>query len=281
VGLLYEVIVTHEKLILYVGGPWPATINDKISVKYSEFLENMKSKLIGRGIKYKLRTGPGQNDFVELSCLFLIADGGYLEWPEIMCGYGQSSDPLKYRFTDWIASIRKDVECLFGILKIRFFYLKRPSYVKTAGLMRAIFVTCCILNNMILRHDGLNNLWESEANWECYNWEGMGADEVTEDENPEPVDPCMPERYNPDEIQLTRLEELPQINYHPASDQIETNFHTLRDYLAKHLFYTYAAGFLRWPKVRKNCIEKNVDLNELVRIYFPGAGDLDFVEDEN
>ena len=48
-----EVIVMHEKLILAVGGPYGSTINDKISVKYSEFFYAMKEKLIGKDIKNK------------------------------------------------------------------------------------------------------------------------------------------------------------------------------------------------------------------------------------
>ena len=256
-----------------MGGSWAATINDKISVKYSEFLELIKQLIIGKDIKYKLRTGPGPNDVIELKAIFLIADGGYISWPEIMCGFGQSSEPLKYRFTDWVASVRKDVECLFGILKIRFAHLKRPSHFLTSKLIRAIFVTCCILNNMILRYDGLNNLWESNVNWDVYNEADMDADEVDVNDLD---DPCMPERYNPSVTQVARLSEIPQIAYHPACDEIERNFHTLRDYLARHLHYTYLAGFLRWPKVRKNCIENKVDLNKLVRENFPSAGDLDF-----
>ena len=118
VGVLFEVIVTHEKLILAVGGPWAATINDKISVRYSQFMQLVRSRKIAENVKYKIRTGRGENDFIELTAVYVVADGGYLDWPEIMSGYGLSSDPAKYRFTDWVASVRKDVECLFGILKI-------------------------------------------------------------------------------------------------------------------------------------------------------------------
>ena len=52
-GVLFEVIVTHEKLILAVGGPYGSTINNKISVKYSEFLGAMKGKLSSKDIKNK------------------------------------------------------------------------------------------------------------------------------------------------------------------------------------------------------------------------------------
>ena len=69
-------------------------------MKYSEFLDAMKEKLIG---KYKIRTGLGQDDFLELSNIYLISDGGYLEWPETICGYPYSSIPVRYKFSGIIS----------------------------------------------------------------------------------------------------------------------------------------------------------------------------------
>ena len=267
VGVLFEVVVTHEKLILAVGGPFPSTINDKISVKYSEFMAALKSKVIASNIKYRLRTGPGVDDFIELSAVYVIADGGYLQWPQIICGYPYSSDPFKYRFSDWVASVRKDVECLFGILKMRFFYLKHPAQVQSGELLRAIFVTCCILNNMIMRADGLDTLWESDVNWSAMN------DSAEEDHEEEDVDAYMPVQFDPATFQTAILADMEPLDFHGQLDEVEHDFHTLRDLLARHLHFTYASGNLRWPKVRKHCVDKGVDLNQIIRLHFPGAGD--------
>jgi hypothetical protein len=95
VGLLYEVVVTHEKLILLVSGPFHATINDKISVKYSEFVNAMKEGVIASDVKYKLRTGLGVEDFIELCNTYLVTDGGYLAWEQLICGYSYDTNPLK------------------------------------------------------------------------------------------------------------------------------------------------------------------------------------------
>jgi len=272
-GVLFEVIVTHEKLILAVAGPYGSTINDKISVKYSEFLDAMKEKLIGKDIKYKIRTGLGQDDFIELSNIYLISDGGYLEWPETICGYPYSSIPVRYKFSDWIASVRKDVECLFGILKARFMKLKNPCNVHSSKLMRSIFVTCCILNNMILRYDGLDSLWESDVNWTTLNPDPLNED-VAEEDEADRVDQYLPVHFDPATFVPPSLAEMEPLDYHGECTDTQKDFHMLRDLLARHLQFTYATGNLRWPKVRKNCINpEGVDLNKLVREQFPGAGD--------
>ena len=274
-ALLFEVIVTHEKLVLSVGKEFGSVIADKTSVKYSEFVEAMKQKLIAKDIKYKLRTGMGPDDYVELSAIYLISDGGYLQWPEIICGYQYSTDPLKYKFSDWIASVRKDVECLFGILKMRWLQLRNPCDVHSPAVMRAILVTCCILNNMILRCDGLNDLWDDEENWTTLNPGGAAAaadaDAPIEEDA---VDSYLPVRFDPSTFNPPALADMPPLDYHAAADAACTDFHTLRDLLARHLHFTYQTGNLRWPKMRKHCVEKGVDLNKVVRDLFPGAGDL-------
>ena len=147
-------------------------------------------------------------------------------------------------------------------------------------LLRAIFVTACILNNMILRFDGLNNLWESDINWTTKNDGGQDVDDVDDDIDVVVAeDPYMPSRYDPAQINTAVLEDLPALEYHSQGTQVEKNFNTLRDYLARHLHLTYVAGKLRWPKVRADCVEKELNLNRLVREYFPGAGDLNFAEE--
>jgi hypothetical protein len=43
---------------------------------------------------------------------------------------------------------------VFGILKIRFRFLKNFNILRTQSSVDNAFVTCCILHNMILRSDG-------------------------------------------------------------------------------------------------------------------------------
>lgn len=84
--------------------------------------------------------------------------------------------------------------------------------------MRAVFVTVSILNNMILRSDGLNDLWESEANWNNINYE-EGLEEVVESANE--IDEYIPVLYNPSISELTMLENLNALTFHGTLPPIE------------------------------------------------------------
>ena len=53
-----------------------------------------------------------------------MVDNGYLSWS---CTVPPDNNGLTYkdiRFSEWLESMRKDVECLFGIMKGRFTILR-------------------------------------------------------------------------------------------------------------------------------------------------------------
>jgi len=58
------------------------------------------------------------------------------------------------KFSKHVESIRKDIECTFGILKQHFHILKHWSQQKFQANIDNIFVACCILHNLILEEDG-------------------------------------------------------------------------------------------------------------------------------
>ena len=72
------------------------------------------------------------------------------------------------RFSDWIESMRKDVECTFGILKGRWRVLRYG--IKLWGIKSTdrVWLTCCALHNWLLEVDGLAKGWENgvKSNWE-------------------------------------------------------------------------------------------------------------------
>jgi hypothetical protein len=52
--------------------------------------------------------------------MYLICDNGYLRWPTSICPYeGAAKSTLEGYFSTNLESVRKDVECTFGILKKR------------------------------------------------------------------------------------------------------------------------------------------------------------------
>ena len=57
-------------------------------------------------------------------------------------------------------SLRKDVECTFGIMKKCFNMLKFGFRQHSAKVCADIFVACCVLHNMLLDWDGRDD-WEN------------------------------------------------------------------------------------------------------------------------
>jgi hypothetical protein len=78
-------------------------------------------------------------------------------------------DIQQIRWSQWLESMRKDVECTFGILKGQWRVLK--AGIRVHGVRKAdnIWHTCCALHNWLLESDGLNQEWDSgelTSEWE-------------------------------------------------------------------------------------------------------------------
>ncbi len=57
------------------------------------------------------------------------------------------------RWSKQIESVRKDVECTFGIMKRRFRVLKVPMPYFAKEHVDNIMFTCCVLHNILLDHN--------------------------------------------------------------------------------------------------------------------------------
>lgn len=65
-----------------------------------------------------------------------------------------------------LESVRKDVECTFGIIKVRFRFFKNPIELHCEEYIDNAFFVCCIIHNMLLQYDHLDTLWTDEAYWQ-------------------------------------------------------------------------------------------------------------------
>ena len=57
------------------------------------------------------------------------------------------------RWSKRVESVRKDVECTFGVVKRRFRILKVPIPYRAKEDIDNIMFTCCVLHNILLDHD--------------------------------------------------------------------------------------------------------------------------------
>ena len=66
------------------------------------------------------------------------------------------------RWSEWLESIRKDVERTFGILKGRFRVLKSGICLHGVDVTDNIWMVCCALNNILLERYRLIDDWDGE-----------------------------------------------------------------------------------------------------------------------
>ena len=137
----YNLTVNHHRRILGTTKGHPARFNDKILVTFDEFVKSFEL----------FDFDENQNEIrVKYKGCYLIVDNGYLDWSVTVPPIKKTAFRTEIRFSDWVESMRKDVECTFGILKGRWRILKYG--LRLHSLMDAdnVWKTCCALHNMLL-----------------------------------------------------------------------------------------------------------------------------------
>ena len=154
-SIAYEVICTSRRRIQSVSFGHPGSRNDKHIVRTDQ---SVMSLLEGNGwFRTKafecIMDATGKTKVFH--GLYLISDGGYHRWPcfafPIKSGQPGSAS---MKWSGMLESVRKDIECVFGILKKRFVILKAFNRMAKVQNIDDVFVTCCILHNILLEADG-------------------------------------------------------------------------------------------------------------------------------
>ena len=153
-SVAYEVICTSRKFIQSVSAGHPGSRNDKHIVRTDDSVMQL---LEGNGwLQSKAWNSTGPNGKrLQFFGVFLICDGGYHRWPCLISPVktGAAGSPVM-KWSAKLESVRKDIEGVFGILKKRFRFLKNFNSLHQQSDIDNAVVTCCMLHNMLLEHDG-------------------------------------------------------------------------------------------------------------------------------
>ena len=122
----YNVIVDHSRRILGSTSDHPGTWNDKTLVLFDDLIYQVKNGIIPDDFGFKLFETDTHGEVIEVHYkgVWFMVDNGYLSWS---CTVPPDNNATRYdiiRFSEWLESMRKDVECLFGIMKGRFAILR-------------------------------------------------------------------------------------------------------------------------------------------------------------
>jgi hypothetical protein len=153
----YNITVNHRRQILSTTKGHPSRFNDKILVLYDDFVNKLKNGKYNDNHEFVLFDYGDDGEIIEVKhrgC-YVIVDDGYLNWSVTVPPMKHNNLRSEIRFSEWLESLRKDVEYTFGILKGRWRILK--TGIRLHGILNCdmIWLTCCALHNMILELDGL------------------------------------------------------------------------------------------------------------------------------
>ena len=150
--LATQAIVDHNRRILFLSELYDGRENDKNITSDDDFTYDIMNGKFN-GVKYKLYDEHG----VLRTCegAYILVDGGYQNIAVFMDPMHNANGHKQVHWSEFLESVRKDVECCFGILKNRFRILRNglqyDRYMSTC-----IVRTCAILHNMLLVYDGLD-----------------------------------------------------------------------------------------------------------------------------
>ena len=167
----FNCTVNHYRRFLHIAPGCPGSFNDIAKSRFDNFMNEIADGKYN-AFRFKVRNSSGE--WEELEGVYLIVDGGYKRWKFLQCPLKHSHLKKECLHSRWLESVRKDVECAFGILKIRFRCLKIPSRFHDPQVTDNIFCACTIIHNMLLddaleqRESELSGSFREEEDLE--NW---------------------------------------------------------------------------------------------------------------
>jgi hypothetical protein len=166
----YNITVNHRRRILSTTRGHPARWNDKTLCLFDPFMSKLHSGEILDDNVFELYAYYGATGEISKEnyrgCWHLV-DNGYLSRPTTIPPIKWTTSRMEIRFSAWLESLRKDVECTFGILKGRWRVLKTGIRLFGTVVPDKVFLTCCALHNCLLEIDGLDQKWEDgvDCDW--------------------------------------------------------------------------------------------------------------------
>jgi len=148
-SIAFQCITDFDRRILGVCGPQFGSNNDKHIVKIDENIRQLSDGWLSQ-VEWAYYAEDGS---VSASKgVYLICDNGYICWPTTICPFmaSQTNSRLHDYFSTLLESLRKDVECVFGILKSRWTCLDKGFKYRDIDICGQIFLTCAVLHNMML-----------------------------------------------------------------------------------------------------------------------------------
>jgi hypothetical protein len=187
-------------------------------------------------MEFNLRTLDG--GVIRLKGAWLLCDGGYHKWRCTICPYKIHYDRRAIRWSKWGESVRKDVECVFGRLKMRFRSLLNPIFLKNIEDIDNLFFCASIFHNMLLAWDGFDKQYDDQI------WSDIPDDEPAATSG-------MRNRVQQRVDAATDLSLVGNLQNNPTEEgavdqEVSGDFNSTRDALVHHFTYLWEQKQIKW-----------------------------------
>ena len=256
--LCWNVHVTAAKRILSVSGSYNGATNDKTIVKLDKFSRMLKEDPAYTSAQWPVYVGDGRTGYIRGS--WTQCDGGYHNWVSTISAFKHNRTGAIGPWSAWMEAARKNVECVFGIMKKRHRILRLPFLLHEEYRIDNVFRMCCILHNRLLHWDGLANIGEFDGDWVSNDL--LDTDRRRSDPNfsfnqPEFRPHRLDERMDYLSLSSQRCTDGPRPTFENTEMQIEVEeelgFEAKRMALIKHFSIAKAKGEVGWLDTASRC----------------------------
>jgi len=132
----FSLTANHRRRILHSTWGGPGRWNDQTMVRFDQFILGIRDGKVLEDVEFELLERDRNGNVVTIKYRggYVICDNGYLRWSCTVPPFKVTNDETEIRWSKWLESMRKDVECTFGILKGRWRILKTGIRVEDIAL---------------------------------------------------------------------------------------------------------------------------------------------------
>ena len=124
----FQLVVNHRRKIIASTVGFPGRWNDKTVVRFDDFIADIQRGKYLEDTEFSLKEANG--DDVKYNGAWILVDGGYPTWTTLICPFKDTPSEMEGRWSRWAESMRKDVECAFGIMKgKKIFYKLQKGFI--------------------------------------------------------------------------------------------------------------------------------------------------------
>jgi Plant transposon protein len=237
--LVFQVIVDHSRFIHYCSNYFLGGMNDINTVLNDPYPRSVISGCL-KEISFQLYDQNGE--LFNCRGAYLITDGGYPEFAVFIDPDHKRMSRNVVLWSEWLESVRKDIECTFGILKQRFRFLRDSVVYHNPETIQDAMKTCCCLHNMIMLFDGIDI-----SGWESVVWEHLEPDADEDDIRAQAVsEEAVSEEEH--DVHATSSVAVTQLSSVVKCFDVRIHKPLLKEALQQHFAVAFRKGDVRWPK---------------------------------